>query len=152
MKTLAILMLLCTSLYGADGTTTTNVVGDITTQVYQQNSADGKLHMRRETVYRGKVEVMQSTTCYKDGKPTRSQRCYYLDGKLVMFEYDEDGDGFFESFSVYSTMTGNFEKFMREADGSVKPLSTESLDAIKKKWGSPVESSAEKITSGGGAK
>jgi hypothetical protein len=152
MKTLAILMLLCTSLYGADGMTTTNVVGDITTQVYQQNSDDGKLHLRRETVYRGKVEVMQSTTCYKDGKPTRATRSYYLDGKLVMFEYDEDGDGFFESFSLYNTMTGSFEKFTREADGSVKPLSTGSLDAIKKKSGSPVESSAEKVTSGGGAK
>jgi hypothetical protein len=50
-----------------------------------------------------------------------------------MIESDENGDGFFESVAVFDPVTDDFEMFTRQADGSVKPVSTEALEAIKKK-------------------
>ena len=41
MKTLAILLLVCASVRGAD-LTTTNVIGDITTKVRERTAEDGK--------------------------------------------------------------------------------------------------------------
>jgi len=133
MKTLAILILFCTSLYGAD-TTTTNIVGDITTKTSERSGKDGKPDVRIETVYRGKTKVLQILSRRnKQGALAVVSRSYLIDGKLHMIESDENGDGFFESVAVFDPVTDDFEMFTRQVDGSVKPVSTEALEAIKKK-------------------
>ena len=132
MKTFAILILFCTSLYGAD-ITTTNVVGDITTKISERLGKDGKPDLRIETVYRGKTMVLRTMTrCKEPGAPPVVSRGYCVDGKLHLIESDEDGDGFFESVAVFDPVTDNFEKFTRLPDGTVQPVSTRSLDAIKR--------------------
>ena len=133
MKTLLVLILFCTSLYGAV-TTTTNNVGDITTKITERLGEAGKPDFRFETVYRGKTIVLQILSRRnKQGAMAIVSRGYFVDGKHHMDETDEDGDGFFESITVINPVTGDFEKFTRLADGSVKPMSTEALEAIMKK-------------------
>jgi len=134
MRTLAILILFCTSLYGAD-ITTTNIVGDITTKVSERLNEDGKPDLRIETEYRGKMEVLQTVSRRnKKGKLVIYSRAYFADGRLHMVESDDNGDGFLEAIMVFDDpMTDDFEMFTRQADGSVKPVSTEELQKLKKK-------------------
>ena len=141
MKTLAVLILFCTSLYGADIVTTTNVVGDITTKISERSAKDGKPDLRIETVYRGKTRVLRIVSrLNKQGTLAVVSRSYLVDGKLHMVESDDDGDGFLESIAVFDPVTDDFEMFTRQADGTVKPLSTEALAAIKKKKAAADES------------
>jgi hypothetical protein len=140
MKTLAILILFCPSLYGAD-ITTTNIVGDITTKVSNISGKDGEPEVRGETVYRGKTRVLQIISRRnKQGTMAVVSRAYCVGGKGEVVESDEDGDGFFESVAVFDPVTDDFELFTRQADGSVKPVSTESLETIKKKKAAADES------------
>src|SRR5689334_1289560 len=125
MKTLAILILFCSSLYGAD-ITTTNVVGDITTKISERSDEDGKPNLRIETVYRGKTKVLQILSRRnKQGTLAIVSRSYLVDGKLHMVESDEDGDGVFESIAVFDPVSDSFEMFTRQPDGTVKPVSTQ---------------------------
>ena len=133
MKILIILILSCVSLYSADVTTTTNVVGDITTKISERPDKNGKPELRIETVNRGKTKVMVITSRRnQQGVMAVTARSYLADGKLVMVESDEDGDGTLESVMVLAPDTDNFEMFTRQPDGSVKPVSTEKLDSIKR--------------------
>jgi hypothetical protein len=133
MRTLAILFLFCASSYGADTTTTTNIVGDITTTISQRPGKDGKPSMRIETVYRGKTKVLQilSRRNTQDAMVVHS-RSYFASGKLVMTESDKNGSGSFESVAVFDPGTDDFEMCTRQPDGSVKPVSTQILEATKK--------------------
>src|SRR5271170_2315534 len=102
MKILIILILSCASLYGADVTTTTNIVGDITTKISERSDKDGKPGLRIETVYRGKTKVMMITSRRnQQGVMVVTARSYLADGKLVMVESDEDGNGTLESMAVF---------------------------------------------------
>jgi hypothetical protein len=132
MKTFAILFLLCTSVYGAD-TTTTNIVGDITTKVSEHTAKDGKPEFRIETVYRGKTKILQILSRpNKQGTLAVVSRSYFVDGDLVMIESDENGDGVFEHISLHHPGTADFEMFRLQPDGSVKPVSTQTIEATKK--------------------
>ena len=133
MKIAIILILICASSYGADITTTTNIVGDITTKIFERVGKDGKPDLRIETVYRGKTKVMIIASRRKqEGAMAITMREYLVDGKLVMVESDESGDGKLESVYVFEPNTDNFEIFARQPDGSVKPVSTQKLDSIKR--------------------
>ncbi len=133
MRILVILMLLCSSLYGADVVTTTNFAGDITTKISERSGKDGKPDLRIETVYRGKTKVMMILSRRnQQGTMVITSRSYLTDGKLVMVESDEDHDGTLESIAVFEPDTDNFEMFTRQPDGTVKPVSTQKLDSIKK--------------------
>jgi hypothetical protein len=59
-------------------------------------------------------------------------RSYLADGKLVMVESDEDGDGTLESVTVFEPDTDRFDMFTRQPDGTVKPVSTQKLDFIRR--------------------
>ena len=132
MKTLALLFLLCAWVYGAD-TTTTNVVGDITTKVSERKAKDGKTERRIERVYRGKTEILQTLSRRnKQGMMATTARSYLVGGDLVMIEADEDGDGVFETITLYRHRTDDLEMFRRQADGSVKPVNTQTIEATKK--------------------
>ncbi|MGA3285220.1 MAG: hypothetical protein ABSD57_12295 [Verrucomicrobiota bacterium] len=145
MKTLAILFLLCASVYGAD-TITTNVVGDITTKVLERTAKDGKPEVRIETVYRGKTKILQILSRpNKQGTLAVVSRSYFVGGDLVMIESDEDGDGVFGRISLHNPGTADLEMFKRQPDGSVKPVSTQTLEATKKQMAVVNESMRELI-------
>jgi hypothetical protein len=133
MKTLALLILFCASVYGADTTTTTNIVGDITTKVFERTAKDGKPKMRTETVYRGGKKILQTVSQPNEqGKLVVVYRRYLVNGNLVMSEYDNDGRGGFKSLFLYQPGTDNLEIFHPQPDGTVKPVSTKHLELIKK--------------------
>jgi hypothetical protein len=131
MKTLAILILLCASSYGAD-ITTTNITADITTKTFERRDGDGKSSLHIETVYRGKTKVLMIMSQRNKQGVMTVTRNYLVGGKSVLAESDEDGDGFFESVMVFDPATDDFEMFIRKPDGSVKPISTQTLEATKK--------------------
>ena len=138
MKTFAILFLFCASVYGAD-TITTNVVGDITTKLFERTAKDGKPEFRFERVYRGKTEILQiMSRPNKQGALAVVSRNYIL-GEDFMTESDENGDGVFELISLHRSGTDDLEMFRRQPDGSVKPVSTQTLEATKKQNAAAVE-------------
>jgi len=132
MKTLAILILFCTSSYGADITITTNNTSDITTKTSERRDRDGKPDLRVETVYRGKTKVLRVMSHRNSQGVMAVTRMYLVGGKCAMAETDEDGDGTFESVTVFDPGTDDFEIFRRQPDGSVKPASTQTVEATKK--------------------
>jgi len=129
MKTITILMLFCASLYGAD--TSTNTTSDITSRVFEHERDGGKTRLRLETFYRGKTPVLRILQTTKAGV-TKTSRSYEVGGDLVMIESDEDADGRFESVTLLHPGTSDLEMFTRKPDGSVRPESTEILQATKK--------------------
>jgi hypothetical protein len=131
MKTLAILILLCVSSYGAD-IITTNTTADITTKISERRDKDGKPDLHVETVYRGKTKVLMIMSHRNKQGVMAVTRNYFVGGKSVLAESDDDGDGFFESVMVFDQVTDDFEMFIRQPDGSVKPISTQTLEATKK--------------------
>lgn len=127
MKTIAILMLFCASLYGADTGTNSN----ITSKVMEHERDGGKTRLRFETIYRGKTPILRVLQTIRDGV-TKTSRRYEVDGSLVMVESDEDGDGRFESVTLFRPGTDHLEMFTREPDGSVRPASTKTLHRTRK--------------------
>jgi hypothetical protein len=137
MKTLAILIFLCAPLYGADAITT-NIVGDMTTTGSERSGRDGKPYLRIQTVHRGNTRVFQTTSGRnQQGTMLVVSRSYFTNGKLLTAESDEKADGFFECVAVFDPSTDDFEVFTRQPDGSVKPVSTQTLQ-VSKKQNAPV--------------
>jgi hypothetical protein len=50
-----------------------------------------------------------------------------------MTESDDNGDGFFETVSIFDPATSDFEMFTRQPDGSVRPMATDALAALKRR-------------------
>jgi hypothetical protein len=61
-----------------------------------------------------------------------TSRSYLVGGDLVMTEADEKHDGTLQTIAVYHPGTNDMEIFTRQLDGSVKPVSTRTLDAYQK--------------------
>jgi hypothetical protein len=61
-----------------------------------------------------------------------------------MSESDKDGDGVFKCISLYRLGTDDLEMFQRQPDGSVKPVSTQTLEATKKQM-EVISESAKKL-------
>ena len=128
MKTLiAFLLLVAFGCRGQDTLGITNKVTEI------DRDKDGKMDVRIETVYRGrtKVKIIMSRR-NQQGVMAVISRSFLADGKLVMVESDEDGDGSLESVTVFRPDADSFEMFTRQPDGSVKPVITQKLDSIKR--------------------
>ena len=128
MKTLtAFLLLVVFGCCGQDTSGITNKVTEI------DRDKDGKIDVRIETAYRGKAKVMMTMSRRtQQGVMAVQSRSYLADGKLVMVESDEDGDGTLESITVFKPDTDDFEMFIRQSDGAVKPVSTQKLDSIRR--------------------
>jgi hypothetical protein len=128
MKTIIALFLLASfSCCAQDSSGVTNKVTEI------DRDKDGKIDVRIETVYRGKKKVMMiKSSLNQQGKMAITTRSYLVSGKLVTVESDEDGDGTLESLAVFEPQTDGFEMFIRQPDGTVRPVSTQKLDSIKR--------------------
>lgn len=123
MKTLvAFLMLVAFGCCGQDTSGFTNKVTEI------DRDKDGKIDVRIETVYRGKTKVMMiMSRRNQQGVMAVTSRSFLADGKLVMVESDEDGDGSFEFVTVFRPDAESFEMFTRQSNGTVKPV-------IRRSW------------------
>ncbi len=128
MKTLvAFLLLVAFGCWAQETSGITNKVTEI------DRDKDGKIDVRIETFYRGKTKVMMIISRRnQQGAMAVISRSYLADGKLVMVESNEDGDGTFESIAVFRPDADSFEMFTRQPDGTVKPVSTQKLDSIKR--------------------
>ena len=145
MRIFIILILFSASVYGADtvttnievditttNTVTTNIDGDITTTISELWATDGKPWNRTETVYRGKTKVLEILSHRdKQGILVVFCRHYFVNGVPQMEEDDFNGDGFF-TISLLNTNHYDFEMFVRQPDGSVKPMPTKALETLKK--------------------
>ena len=141
MKTIAMLILFCASVYGADNVNTNTA--DITTKVYEHDLDGGKGHLRAEKVYRGDKRILTILRTTHGGVTKTSRSCEIGDD-IVMIESDDDGDGTFETFSLYRSGTKDMEMFTRQADGSVKPVSARTLKATRKQLAT-VNDAVEKL-------
>ncbi len=82
--------------------------------------------------YRGTKKVMTEIfTPDAKGKLVIDSRSYLVGGDLVMLECAEHTPGKLNSIYIYIPSTGDMEAFTRQADGSVKPVSTRLLLAYK---------------------
>ena len=132
MKTLLFLILFCNASYAAD-ITTTNVAGDITTVVSERQDENGKPRWHLETLYRGREKILQvESHLNKEGRMALAWRSYFVGGNLVMSEGDDDGDGSLEHIAIHQPGTRDFELFVRQPDGSVRPESTKKIELLKK--------------------
>jgi hypothetical protein len=59
-------------------------------------------------------------------------RSYYQQGKMIMEEGDEDGDGFYETMILFNTNEQPIEAFEKSKDGTVRQFSAEKLSKVKK--------------------
>jgi hypothetical protein len=128
MKMLAVLMLSCSCLYGADPTTNAS---DITTKSFNSQRDGGKTQIYGETIYRNKKPILRILHTVRSGI-TNTSRSYEVSGDLLVVETDKDGDGFFEDISIFHPVTKEIEMFTRQTNGSINPVSTETLLATKK--------------------
>jgi len=126
MKTFAIILLFAAiGCYAGD-------TSDITNKVFEMKGDDGKVSFRIETTYRGKAKVMMEMfRPNAQGMPVISSRSYFAGGDMVMSECDDHKSGKLDTIIVYHPGTDDIEMFTRQADGSVKPVSTQTLEAIK---------------------
>ena len=67
-----------------------------------------------------KVKVGQSGT-------SNAVSYFYSDGKMVMAESDEDGDGNWDSLVVYGQESDSFEVFRRNTQGQATPVKYEEM-------------------------
>jgi hypothetical protein len=130
MKLKILLMLVCSTVWGAD--MLTNNAGEMTTKVVNIPSKNGRPDTRIETVFRGETKVLMVMSHRNARGALAVTRSYFVEGRMVMAESDEDGDGVFESVTVWSPGTDAFEQFRRLPDGSVRPVSAAVLEATKK--------------------
>ena len=82
--------------------------------------------------------------CFRDGKMTyastfyatenRTIRSYYNQGKMIVEEGDEDGDGFFETMILFDTKEQPVEAFSKSKDGTVTQFTKEKLAELKKSF------------------
>lgn len=126
MRTLVIILLfVAIGCYAGD-------TSDITSKAFNKTNQDGTVSFRMVTSYRGKEKVMMETfRPNAHGVLAITSRSYLVGGDLVMTESDEHKCGRFDTIAVYHPGTEDMEVFTRNADSSVKPVSTRTLSAYK---------------------
>jgi hypothetical protein len=126
-------ILATTLLFAAAGCHAQDTNG-ITTKAFERDpDKDGRPDLRVETVYRDGMKVMLIwSKPDAQGDLKVSSRGYFVGGDLVTTESDEDRDGFFETIAVYRAGTADMEVFTRQQDGSVTPVSGQTLGAYRK--------------------
>lgn len=77
-------------------------------------------------------EMTYSSTLYKT--ENRTIRSYYHQGKMIVEEGDEDGDGFFETMILFGANEQPVEAFSQNKDGTVTQFSKEKLAELKKSF------------------
>lgn len=126
MRTLVVILLfVAIGCYAGD-------TSDITSKTFEKTNKDGKVSFRMVTTYRGKEKVLMETfRPNAQGMLVISSRSFLAGGDLVVTEGDEHKSGKLDTIAVYLPGTDDMEVFTRQPDGSVKPVSTPTLEAYK---------------------
>jgi hypothetical protein len=95
------------------------------------SSEDGKLISVSTKLFRD-GDVIFFSTYFADAN--RTIRGYYHQGKVVMNEGDEDGDGFFETMILFDAKEQPVEAFSKSKDGTVTQFSKEKLAELRKSF------------------
>jgi Trm5-related predicted tRNA methylase len=74
-------------------------------------------------------EMIHASTFHAAAKNT--VRSYYHQGKMILEEGDEDGDGFFETMIFFEADKRPVEAFSKSKDGAITPFSKDKLGALK---------------------
>jgi len=82
--------------------------------------------VRIETTYRGDDEILQVMR-FKN----HHSRSLFCSGNLMYVESDEDGDGSFESVTVFGHDFQHLEAFTRHPDGSVEPVDDREAELLQ---------------------
>jgi len=77
-----------------------------------------------ERTYRGDELVLLH---HSNGVNRTQSRVYYFAGREAFAESDDDGDGFFETLTVFGDSMSEFDMYTRQPDGSVVPVSASVL-------------------------
>ena len=77
-------------------------------------------------------EMTYASTFYK--AENRTIRSYYHQGKMLVEEGDEDGDGFFETMILFDANEQPVEAFRKSQDGTVTQFSKEKFLELKKSF------------------
>jgi hypothetical protein len=123
MKALMTSLLFCALTVYAD---------DINNKIEERRNPDGTLRWRVETTSRGKTPILRVRQTFTAERSTTT-RSHMVGGEVVMMEADKDGDGLFETMIVYHPSKRDMEVFTREWDGSVSPVTSQTLAAYKKR-------------------
>jgi hypothetical protein len=95
---------------------------------HEWSAQHGESHYRDE-YYRGSQKVLRVVRFQNEKtKAWETWRFLYIDGKAVLFE-DDKGDGK-QSISVIKD-NSTYDQFIQEADGSLKPVSSDDLTRIR---------------------
>lgn len=92
---------------------------------------DGKINVVFRKLFRD-GEMIYACTSYKAEK--RTIRSYYLQGKMVMEEGDQDGDGFFETMILFGAKEQPVEAFSKNRDGTVTQFTSEKLAELRRSF------------------
>jgi hypothetical protein len=128
MKPLVIILLFVAT--GCHAQETNSITSKV---VERDTNKDGRPDFRVETVYRDGQKVMLIwSKPDPQGVLRVSSRSYFAGGDMITTESDEDRDGVFETIAVYRAGTTDMEVFTRQQNGSVTPVSRQTLAAYKK--------------------
>ena len=81
-----------------------------------------------ERTYRGDKCILLEMD---DKNRNQKTRMYVMNGKSVVGESDEDGDGFYETVTIFDQKGEVFERFIRSTNGSVTPMDSAKLQYLK---------------------
>jgi len=89
-------------------------------------------HYSSHITYRDNEKIMEERVIKEKNQHSRS---IYFQGKLKFIETDENNDGFFETIMVLGDEMNlwEFEIFIRNKDGALKPLSSKKLEKMQQK-------------------
>ena len=77
-------------------------------------------------------EMIYASSSYNSKKNT--VRSYYYQGKIIIEEGDEDGDGFFETTILFDANEHPIEAFSKSKDGTVAQFSEAKLAELKRSF------------------
>lgn len=92
---------------------------------------DGRINRVFTKLFRN-GEMIYASSFYKS--ENRTIRSYYNQGRMVVEEGDEDGDGFFETMILFDANEQPAEAFSKRKDGTVVQFSSEKLTELKKSF------------------
>jgi len=107
----------------------------------RDRDSDGKIDLRVETHARGEVTVFRKIERRLKAGALSATRSYFVSGKTIVIEEDNDGDGLFETVVVFGATRNGLEIFFRLRDGTtavapseVKETYLKMLSAVEGFW------------------
>jgi hypothetical protein len=149
MKTLVIIMVMATTgCFAAENNSITSRTHDdglffgfaskvvsgpphVASKIYEYKDKAGKCVGSMEQVYRGNDEIMMVMRSLNSlGDLVVSSRSYFIHGDMVMTEMATRKDDKLDTIIFRHPGSDDLEVFRRQADGSVRPASTELVQAF----------------------